>query len=62
MLGIDLAVGLGVAQRQTGNPGYRQTLLDAAHRAGELDDTERLVAATSPTIEGAWSPPAADRC
>jgi tetratricopeptide (TPR) repeat protein len=45
ILGLDLAIGLGTAQRQTGDSGFRQTLLDAARRAVELGDTERLVAA-----------------
>jgi class 3 adenylate cyclase/tetratricopeptide (TPR) repeat protein len=45
VLGLDLAIGLGTAQRQTGAPAFRDTLLDAAHRADELGDTERLVAA-----------------
>ena len=45
LLGIDLAIGLGTAQYQTGDPAFHATLLDAARRAGELDDTERLVAA-----------------
>jgi hypothetical protein len=38
-------VGLGQAQRQSGDPLYRQTLLDAAARARDLGDTEPLVAA-----------------
>ena len=42
---LDLAIGLGMAQRQTGDPGFRTTLLAAARRAAELGDTERLVAA-----------------
>ena len=45
ILVIDLAIGLGTAQRQTGDPAYRQTLLGAARRAAELGDTDRLVAA-----------------
>jgi hypothetical protein len=39
---LDLRIGLGVAQRQSGVAAYRETLLDAAHRAIELGDTERL--------------------
>ena len=38
----ELLIGLGEAQRQTGNLGFRQTLLDAAALAQELDDTDRL--------------------
>ena len=45
VLGIDLAIGLGIAQRQIGNPASRETLLDAARQAVELGDTSRLVAA-----------------
>jgi class 3 adenylate cyclase len=43
---LDLAIGLGAAQRQTGDPAFRETLLAAGKRAAELDDTERLVHAT----------------
>jgi len=42
---IDLAIGLGTAQRQTGDPTYRETLLSASQRAADLGNTERLVAA-----------------
>jgi class 3 adenylate cyclase/tetratricopeptide (TPR) repeat protein len=45
ILGIDLAIGLGTSQRQTGDPAFRDTLLGAARRAAGLGDTERLVAA-----------------
>ena len=45
VLALDLTIGLGTAQRQIGDPGFRGTLLDAARRAWRLDDTERLVAA-----------------
>jgi class 3 adenylate cyclase len=38
----ELLIGLGEAQRQTGNPEFRQTLLDAAGLAQELGDTNRL--------------------
>ncbi len=44
-LELDLAIGLGAAQRQTGDPASRQTLLDAGARAAELGDTGRLVRA-----------------
>jgi class 3 adenylate cyclase len=46
MLEIDLAIGLATAQRQTGDPAFRETLLDAARRALALGDTDRLVAAS----------------
>ena len=45
VLGIDLAIGLGTAQRQTGDPASRETLLTAARQAADLGDTNRLVAA-----------------
>ena len=44
-LEVDLMIGLGTAQRQTGDPAFRTTLLDAAVRAAALEDTHRLVAA-----------------
>ena len=54
-LGIDLAVGLGTAQRQTGDPTFRDTLLDAARRAADLDDSDRLVAAALANNRGLFS-------
>ena len=54
VLGIDLAIGLGTAQRQTGDPAFRDTLLDAARRAAEHGDTERLVAAALANDRG-WT-------
>ncbi len=54
VLGIDLAIGLGIAQSQTGDPASRQTLLDAAHRAIDLGDADRLVAAALANDRG-WS-------
>jgi len=53
--GIDLAIGLGTAQRQTGDPAFRDTLLDAARRATDLGDTERLVAAALASNRGMFS-------
>jgi class 3 adenylate cyclase/tetratricopeptide (TPR) repeat protein len=38
----ELLIGLGEAERQVGDPASRQTLLDAAALAQELDDTDRL--------------------
>ena len=55
VLGIDLAIGLGTAQRQTGDPAYRETLLDAARQAADLGDTERLVAAALANDRGYYS-------
>ena len=42
-LEIDLTIGVGMAQRQTGDPAFRETLLDATRRAAAIDDTDRLV-------------------
>ena len=55
VLALDLAIGLGTAQRQTGNPAFRDTLLEAAHRAADLGDTERLVAAALANNRGFYS-------
>ena len=54
-LELDLAIGLGTAQRQTGDPSFRQSLLDAAHQAIAADDTERLVAAALANNRGMHS-------
>ena len=54
-LGIDLAIGIGTAQRQTGDPAFRLTLLDAARQAADLDDTDRLVAAALANDRGFFS-------
>jgi hypothetical protein len=45
VLGIDLAIGLGTAQRQIGDPASRETLLSAARHAFALGDVDRLAAA-----------------
>ena len=50
----DLLIGLGEAQRQSGNPDFRQTLLDAAALAQELDDADRLSRAALANNRG-WS-------
>ena len=52
---IDLAIGLGTAQRQTGDPAFRETLLDAARTAATLGDTEQLVAAALANDRGWYS-------
>jgi tetratricopeptide (TPR) repeat protein len=54
-LALDLVIGLGTAQRQTGDPLFRDTLLEAAHRASEFGDTERLVAAALANNRGFYS-------
>ena len=48
----DLLIGLGEAQRQVGDPEYRQTLLDAAELAEELGDTDRLCRAVLANSRG----------
>jgi hypothetical protein len=55
VLALDLVIGLGTAQRQTGDPVFRDTLLEAAHRASEFGDTERLVAAALANNRGFYS-------
>ena len=55
ILSLDLTVGLGTAQRQTGDPAYRGTLLSAARRAAEQGDTDRLVGAVLASDRGFFS-------
>ena len=55
LIGCDLRLDLGEAQRQAGLPGSRETFLDAAHRAQELDATDRLVAAALGNTRGFFS-------
>ena len=50
----ELLIGLGEAQRQVGNPEYRQTLLDAAELAQELGDADRLCRAVLANNRG-WT-------
>lgn len=52
---IDLAIGLGTAQRQIGDPAYRETLLEAARRAARLDDVGPLVRACLANDRGIYS-------
>jgi hypothetical protein len=54
-LGIDLAIGLGISQRQSGDPRYRDTLLSASWRAAETDDTARLTKAALANHRGWYS-------
>ncbi|MGH9276094.1 MAG: ATP-binding protein, partial [Acidimicrobiales bacterium] len=44
-LRLDILIGLGDAQRQVGDPAYRETLLAAAAEAHRLGDVDHLVAA-----------------
>ena len=55
MVGCDLRLALGEAERQAGLPGFRETFLDAAHRAQELHATDRLVAAALGNSRGFFS-------
>lgn len=55
VLALELAIGLGTAQRQVGDPQFRETLLTAARQAVALDDTDRLVAAALATHRGLFS-------
>jgi class 3 adenylate cyclase/tetratricopeptide (TPR) repeat protein len=55
ILALDLAIGLGTAQRQTGDAAFRDTLLGAARRAIDLDDSKRLVAAALANSRGFYS-------
>jgi len=54
LVGVDLRIGLGTAQRQTGDAAFRETLLDAARRARDLNATDRLVAAALANDRG-WA-------
>ena len=44
-LELGTAIGLGTAQRQNGDPAFRDTLIAAGNRAAELDETAQLVRA-----------------
>ena len=55
VLAIDLAIGLGTAQRQTGDPVYRETLLDAAGRAAARDVTDVSVRTALANDRGFYS-------
>ena len=48
----ELVLRLGDAQRQAGDPAHRQTLLDAAHLADRLGDTDKLVRAALANFRG----------
>ena len=55
IVGCDLRLALGEAERQAGLPGFRETFLDAAHRAQDLAATDRLVAAALGNSRGFFS-------
>ena len=48
----ELMVGLGEAQRQSGSPEFRRTLLDAATLARDIDDVDRLCRAVVANSQG----------
>jgi class 3 adenylate cyclase/tetratricopeptide (TPR) repeat protein len=48
----DILIGLGQAQRQSGQAEYRDTLLEAARLARELDDGDRLARAALANSRG----------
>ena len=51
----DLTIRLGIAQRQTGDPAFRDTLLKAAHEAAARNDHERLVMAALENNRGFYT-------
>jgi class 3 adenylate cyclase/tetratricopeptide (TPR) repeat protein len=55
LLDLDLRIGLGVAQRQTGHAEFRDTLLAAAREAAALGDTDRLATAALANNRGGMS-------
>jgi predicted ATPase len=54
-LHCDLLIGLGTAQRQTGDPAHRETLLQAANIAKRLGDSDRLALAALASNRGSAS-------
>jgi DNA-binding SARP family transcriptional activator len=48
----DLLIGLGEAQRQTGDSAYRATLLEASRLASELEDADRAARAALANSRG----------
>src|SRR4029079_16712489 len=51
---IELLLGLGIAQHQTGNAAHRETLLDAAHQADQHGQIDLLVRAVLANNRG-WA-------
>jgi hypothetical protein len=51
----DLVIAQGEAERQAGDPAYRQTLLDGARLAQQLEDSERLARAALANNRGFFS-------
>jgi predicted ATPase/DNA-binding SARP family transcriptional activator len=52
----DLVIAQGEAERQAGDPAYRQTLLGGARLAQELHDPDRLARAALANTYGVFSP------
>lgn len=55
LLNVDLLIGLGTAQRQSGLPTFRETLLEAAKQAQAIGSTDRLVAAALANHRGLFT-------
>jgi hypothetical protein len=53
--GIDLLIGLGTAQRLSGDGAFRATLMDAAKQASNRDDASRLVEAVLAADRGFYT-------
>jgi class 3 adenylate cyclase len=51
----DILIGLGEAQRQTGEPSFRETLLEASNLASELGDADRAARAALANNRGVQS-------
>jgi tetratricopeptide (TPR) repeat protein len=51
-LRCELLISLGEAQRQIGNPAFRETLLEASELAQQLGDTDRLARAVLASTRG----------
>jgi hypothetical protein len=49
---LEMLIGRGEAERRAGDPGYRQTLLDAAHLARQLGDAGALARAVLANTRG----------
>ena len=49
---LDVKISLGAAQRQSGDPAFAQTLLDAGRKAADRGDIERLVNALTANDRG----------
>ena len=52
---LDVLIGKGTAERQVGDPAYRETLLTAARKAFDVGDADRLVQAALANSRGWFS-------